>query len=67
MKGDGLAVIAIAGFGDRAQRHKEFFLVFDPDDGLAFFSMDTIDGADECSFSGLGVRVTAKVFGNRRR
>jgi Ca2+-binding RTX toxin-like protein len=54
MNGDGLADVAIAGFGDGSQSDGEVFVVFGRNDGLASLSLDTLDGADGFSFSGIG-------------
>ena len=54
MNADGLAGVAIAGFGDGSQSDGEVFIVFGRDDGLASLSLDTLDGAGGFRFSGLG-------------
>lgn len=54
MNADGLADVAIAGFGDGSQSDGEVFIVFGHDDGLASLSLNTLDGAGGFRFSGLG-------------
>lgn len=56
MNGDGLADIAIAGFGPDNQSDGKVFVVFGRDDGIASLSLDTLDGADGFRFSAFGDR-----------